>query len=105
MENTVSGLECLYAPDLLEDSEAIVLKGDEARHLKVLRKREGEQLTLTSGNGIFAEAELLKTGRDEAKLRVLKTFKNYGEPLLKIGLALGILENKDRFEFALEKCT
>lgn len=105
MENSVSGLECLYAPDLEENSEVIVLKGDEARHLKVLRKREGERLALTSGRGIFAEAELLKMSRDEAELQVLKTFKNFGEPAVKIGLALGILENKDRFEFALEKCT
>ena len=105
MENTIAGLECLYAPELTEDSTEIVLKGDEARHLKVLRKREGERLALASGNGIFAEAELLKTGRDSAELQVLKTFKNFGEPFLKIGLALGILENKDRFEFALEKCT
>jgi 16S rRNA (uracil1498-N3)-methyltransferase len=105
MENTVAGLECLYAPDLTENSEIINLKGDEARHLKVLRKRDGERLALTSGTGFFAEAELLKTGRDEAELRILRVFKKFGEPVLKIGLALGILENKDRFEFALEKCT
>lgn len=105
MENTIAGLECLYAPELTENSTELMLKGDEARHLKVLRKREGESVALTNGKGIFAEAELLKMGRDSAELRVVKTFKNYGEPVLKIGLALGILENKDRFEFALEKCT
>ncbi|MES2766474.1 MAG: RsmE family RNA methyltransferase [Bacteroidota bacterium] len=105
MENNIAGLECLYAPELHENSTDLLLKGDEARHLKVLRKREGEHVALTNGKGIFAEAGLLKTGRDTAELQVLKTFKNYGEPVLKIGLALGILENKDRFEFALEKCT
>lgn len=105
MENKINGLECLYAPELTENSEIILLKGDEARHLKVLRKREGERLAITSGSGIFAEAKLLKIERDSAELRIVQTFKNLGEPLLKISLALGILENKDRYEFALEKCT
>ena len=55
------GVKCFkgsrYAGDLPRVID-IVLKGDEARHLKVLRKREGERISLTSGTGIFAEAEL-----------------------------------------------
>ncbi|HYF02525.1 MAG TPA: RsmE family RNA methyltransferase [Patescibacteria group bacterium] len=104
MENSLTGLECLYTPELTENSETILLKGDEARHLKVLRKHVGDRLALTSGTGFFAEVELLQISRDSAELKIHSILKDFGEPVLKIGLALGILENKDRLEFALEKC-
>ncbi len=96
-------MECLYLPELNSDSENITICDDEFRHLKALHARQGEELLATNGSGIIATLSITQIEKRNAVAQVVSyTDKSNAERHIK-GLALGILDNKDRFEFAVEK--
>ncbi|MCS6809243.1 MAG: 16S rRNA (uracil(1498)-N(3))-methyltransferase [Bacteroidota bacterium] len=96
-------MECLYVPELDTESSIVVLPDDEARHARVLRMREGEACLLSNGRGICAEAVVQRVARNEIVCRVLRTIPQYAEHPYRIVVALGILAQRERLEFAVEK--
>lgn len=77
---------------------------DEAlRHAAALRLRPGEAVGLLNGRGDVAHAVVARVGRGVCTLRVTEHRHN---PLpADITIAIGVLDNRDRMEFAVEKCT
>jgi len=55
-------MDCLYAPELHEDSIYISIDQDEVKHAKALRLKIGERVLLSSGKsqGIFLPCPILK---------------------------------------------
>lgn len=97
-------METLYYPELTEDMSQIkITSHDELRHMKALRLKEGDNINITNGRGLTSENKIITINKNEAVLRVNKLIQNCGEFTYSLGLALGILDNKDRFEFAIEK--
>ena len=95
-------MECLYISNLDINAENILIEDDEFRHLKALHTRIGESILISNGNGTLATVSIIDIERRSASARIVsKEFVPKVE--YKLGLALGILDNKDRFEFALEK--
>ncbi len=96
-------MECLYAPELAANSDRIILNNDEARHARALRLREGERIKLTNGSGLCAVAVVEELRNNEVQCRVQELLPNDGEYPYRIIVALGVLDNRERMEFALEK--
>ncbi len=96
-------MECLYLPDLKESSYNLVLPEDESKHIRSLRLRHLDRIMITNGKGLVANATLDLSEHKHAKANIDELMKNEGEIERDVTLALGILSNKDRFEFALEK--
>jgi 16S rRNA (uracil1498-N3)-methyltransferase len=96
-------MECIYYPDLREDSESIKITGSEAKHLRALRLNINEAIMVSNGDGLCAKASIQIASKTEFLLKINETQENYGERKYVLALALGILSARDRFEFALEK--
>ncbi|REJ72756.1 MAG: hypothetical protein DWQ29_20330, partial [Planctomycetota bacterium] len=64
-----------YVPENLDRTE-LELPADEAHHaLHVLRKREGDRITLFNGRGCSAEARIVSTGRKSVRVAIETTSK------------------------------
>lgn len=96
-------MECIYYPDLESDSQFLEITGSEAKHLRALRVGEGGTIMVSNGDGLCANAHIQIAGKTEFLLKVVDVTKEYGERKNELALALGILNARDRFEFALEK--
>lgn len=96
-------MECLYAPDIEPISTNLILTGDEAQHARALRLRAGERIMLSNGRGYCAEAIVAEISKHDVLCRLVRIIPEYGELPYRIFMALGILDNRERMEFALEK--
>jgi 16S rRNA (uracil1498-N3)-methyltransferase len=96
-------MECLYTPHLLEVSQTLVLSEEGRAHARALRLREGERVLLSNGEGLCAMASIQMIRSNEVVCAVHKVLLEYGELPYRLILALGILDNRERMEFAIEK--
>jgi 16S rRNA (uracil1498-N3)-methyltransferase len=78
---------------------------DESRHLcQVLRKRVGDVVHCTEGNGTLFETVLHDIGKKKATLKILSQQNNL-EKKIPLHIAIAPTKNMDRFEWFLEKAT
>jgi 16S rRNA (uracil1498-N3)-methyltransferase len=96
-------MECLYAPAIEPHSTNTVLTGDEAHHARALRLRTGEKIMLSNGRGYCADAMVEEISKQEVICRLVRILPEHGELPYRVIIALGILDNRERMEFALEK--
>jgi 16S rRNA (uracil1498-N3)-methyltransferase len=81
------------------------LAEDETRHLcQVLRKRVGETVFCTDGNGTLFETILHEIGKKKATLRIVAQ-QNLLEIQTPLHIAIAPPKNMDRLEWFLEKVT
>ena len=69
----------LFAADCDLSAESILLTGENADHLRVLRVRPGEQLMISDGRGMEALCAVDLAGKDGCRLRVLERMAATGE--------------------------
>jgi len=99
-------MECIYSPDLTQESTIIQLSVSESKHCFVRRLKNNETVILLNGKGLAAKAILNLNIETKTVQAQCKDFKqNYGELEKEITVMLGWLDQRDRLEFALEKCT
>ena len=80
----------------------IQLDEDESRHLKVLRKVEGDSIDVTDGNGTLYSCTLSKLGK-KAILNIVE--EESKKPLSgELHLLVSPTKNLDRMEWMVEKC-
>ena len=96
-------MECLYFPDLTEETKEVVLSGEEYKHAKALRLKISDQVLITNGKGLTAVCLFTDFDKSGSKFTTISFLHNSSEPEKKVIAAVGITDNKDRFEFALEK--
>lgn len=95
-------MDYLYDFALTDDGDVVVPTIDVRRHLAALRIRDGQTLTLFNGRGLRAFCTLLGATTDGV-LRV--DSREYDKAPSPLTLAMGLLDSRDRFEFAVEKAT
>lgn len=95
-------MECFYFPDLTRQTKIITISGDNAKHFKA-NHINNENVMVTNGEGLSAITIADRTGKNEFTLQITDYLINYGEEKPNIALGIGILNSRDRFEFALEK--
>jgi 16S rRNA (uracil1498-N3)-methyltransferase len=88
-----------------ETSEHIRFDSEESRHIsKVLRKKEGDLLDITNGNGIRFRAELTSASPRSCTATIREHSIVSPQPY-ELHLAVAPLKSNERFEWLLEKCT
>ncbi len=87
-------MPCFYTPNLKKDDKKISIIGEEHHHLKnVMRKNIGDEILLTNGKGILADAKIIEFSKKEVLVEVLTVKEEtISEP--KIAVAFAHLKNK-----------
>ena len=98
-------MDCLYAPDLHEDSTIISVEKDEVKHAKSLRLKLGERVLLSSGTGLIALCTVQSINHQQAVFSIHEIRKNIHELPGRFAIAIGILHHKERMEYMIEKLT
>jgi len=98
-------MQLFYNPNISEHSNDFNFDKDESRHIvKVLRKKVGDRIHITDGQGWLFEAELtladLKHCIVSIQSKTLQTKRRY-----KLHLAVAPTKMNDRYEWFLEKAT
>lgn len=95
-------MDYLYDSALTDDGDLVAPTSGLHRHLAALRIRDGQTITLFNGKGLRACCTLLGSAADGV-LRV-DTRERIEAPY-PLTLAMGLLDSRDRLEFAVEKAT
>ncbi len=96
-------MECIFIPEFDKFSDLLEVSDSEFTHIKALRLKEGEDCYISNGKNLGGIAEAIAFSKKSCTLKVKSIIENMGETGTQIILALGILANRERFEFALEK--
>ena len=86
------------------DGDMVLLDGDSAVHIsRSLRMRPGEQLTLSDGQGMDYQAEILSVG-NQVELKILSRCQCITEPRARLTL-FQALPKGDKMDFIVQKAT
>ncbi len=87
------------------DSGSMIIDGDEFHHLvRVLRKKTGEEILVTDGNGLRCEARISDIGKSSLECEIL-AHSRVERPKTRVTVALSLLKAPQRFDLFLEKAT
>lgn len=97
--------QLFYNATLTQDSGAFLFSPEESKHIvRILRKKEGDTVHITNGEGFLFEAEILVADQRKCKAKIVTKAKQ--EPRnYKLHLAVAPTKMNDRFEWFLEKAT
>lgn len=97
-------MQLFYFPTVAEDFDTIELRGDEVHHIgKVLRHKPGDLIHFTNGVGVLFRVEIVQISSKSMSCKRIKTLRYPLPYFTSITLALGIIKQRDRLEFAVEK--
>jgi 16S rRNA (uracil1498-N3)-methyltransferase len=100
----VSSLPVFFTGELPPGDTETILDGPEGRHAATVRRlRAGERVVLSDGRGGLAVCEVLGTGRDWLRLRVLRR-ESQPAPALRVTLAQALVKG-ERGELAVQLAT
>ena len=98
-------MQLFYAPSLTPETTVFAFDKDESRHIsKVLRKREGDEIHITDGNGHLYYGRLSLVTPKSCEVQI----ERYEEKVprrYKIHMAVAPTKSNDRYEWFLEKAT
>jgi len=98
-------MNLFYAPELISSSRFYVFDKTESRHIsKVLRKKIGEILFLTNGEGDWFEAKIVDYNLKNTKVEII-SHRYIEKNQSKIHIAIAPTKSNERFEWFLEKAT
>lgn len=82
----------------------IVITGRDAEHIKVLRMRPGEALTVCDGKGTDLNCTLVSSDGKTAYADVTEVTPSKAEPTVKVTVYAGLAKG-DRVDYVAQKCT
>ncbi len=98
MEKTI-----FYTPDIQNNAE---LPHDEAVHcIRVLRKKEGDEILLTDGRGKFYDAQIVQANPKHCIVSIVNTIEYPKSWNFNLQIAFAPTKNIDRIEWFAEKAT
>ncbi len=80
-----------------------ILRGRDAEHVRVLRLRPGEDLTICDGEGTDYKCRLVSADKDRAEAEVLEIVRCPAEPSVAVTV-LCALPKGDRTDYIIQKC-
>ncbi len=98
-------MELFYNKNLLAHDESLTFSPEESRHLtKVLRKKVGESIRVTNGQGLEWSGQIIST--DSRKAAAKKTHASlHQNKILPLHIAIAPTKSNVRLEWFLEKVT
>lgn len=98
-------MQLFYHPEVSEGDKEVIFPREESKHIvKVLRKKEGDQLHLTNGKGWMFVTELIAASQNSCTAKILTSEKEAPAPYY-LHMAVAPTKMNDRFEWFLEKAT
>lgn len=80
-----------------------VIRGRDAEHIKVLRLRPGEDMTICDGKGTDYKCRLVRSDKDEAEAEIIEVVPCAAEPTVKVRVLCG-LPKGDKTDYIIQKC-
>lgn len=97
--------QLFYDPSLGRDSKELVFTAEESKHIaRVLRKKTGDVVQVTNGDGLLFSATLSVANPDQCLATITRIDKKI-LPMHWLHIAVAPTKNADRFEWFLEKAT
>ncbi|WP_431157638.1 16S rRNA (uracil(1498)-N(3))-methyltransferase [Winogradskyella poriferorum] len=98
-------MQLFYNPNINDKNDIFNFDKDETRHIvKVLRKKVGDTIQITNGEGWLFKGELIEIGNKQSSIKIIN--KSFHEPKpYKLHLAVAPTKMNDRYEWFLEKAT
>lgn len=98
-------MQLFYNPNIKPEDTSFIFDKIESKHIvKVLRKKVGDLLEVTNGNGHFFTTEIMLTSPSACKVKITNT--RFQDPLpYKLHIAVAPTKLNDRYEWFLEKAT
>ena len=97
-------MSSFYFPFDFDKGDIIKITDEEFKHIKVQRKTD-KQINISNGNGLFATAIPTQLNKDSIELKIFNIFQNYNENIYNSTLFFGLIDDKSRIEFIIEKAT
>ncbi|MDE3743548.1 16S rRNA (uracil(1498)-N(3))-methyltransferase [Maribacter polysaccharolyticus] len=98
-------MQLFYYPNLDNSTTQFVFTPEESHHIvKVLRKKENDDLLITNGKGYLFEAKILLADAKKCKAQITSTTKKHRK-MYWFHLVVAPTKSNDRFEWFLEKAT
>ena len=99
-------MQLFYNPNITKDTKQFTFDKTESRHIvRVLRKKTGDQLFITNGNGLLFNSEI-SIANDKKCLVNITTVEKKPKPRnYYLHIAIAPTKSMDRFEWFLEKAT
>lgn len=79
-----------------------IIRGRDAEHVKVLRLRPGEDVTICDGEGTDYKCRLVKADKEEAEAEVIEVVRCPAEPSIKVTVLCG-LPKGDKTDYIIQK--
>ena len=99
-------MQLFFNPELTKESKQIIFDKTESRHIvKVLRKKEGDILHITNGNGFLFTSEIKLASDKKCLAAIIKTEEKVKPWNYYLHIAIAPTKNNDRLEWFLEKAT
>lgn len=96
-------MHIFYTPEILKKQE---LPEEEAQHcIRVLRLKEGSEITLTDGKGSFYKAAITNANHKHCQIEIIETISQVLPWTNRIHIAMAPTKNMDRTEWFAEKTT
>ncbi|WP_026916246.1 16S rRNA (uracil(1498)-N(3))-methyltransferase [Christiangramia portivictoriae] len=96
-------MQLFYNPDISENDKQVIFPKEESRHIvKVLRKTEGDELSITNGNGVLFKAEIIQADMKQCVARISSS-ENQPPPPYYLHMIVAPTKMNDRYEWFLEK--
>lgn len=98
-------MQLFYNPKLDSSVSQFVFTPEESRHIvKVLRKKENDNLLITNGKGYIFEAKIMVADTKKCKAQIISSTKKHRK-MYWFHLVVAPTKSNDRFEWFLEKAT
>ena len=92
-----------FIPEADSFTDTAMIYGKDAEHIKVLRLRPGEELTICDGRGTDYVCRLISSSKDEAAAEIIRIEPSCGEPSVAVSVYCG-LPKGDKAELIVQKC-
>lgn len=98
-------MQLFYSPDIKAEDSSFTFDKEESRHIvKVLRRKEGDAINITNGEGMLFVSEITFANEKKCEAKIVK--KEFFEPMpYYLHLAVAPTKMNDRYEWFLEKAT
>jgi len=99
-------MQLFYNQYITASNKQFTFDKTESRHIvRVLRKKEGDTLNITNGNGFLFTAQVSIANDKKCLVTIIKTEKKPKPWHYNLHVAIAPTKNNDRFEWFLEKAT
>lgn len=99
-------MDYFYLPDIDASKQKCTLPKEEAKHIvRVLRKKEGDEILLTNGKGTLIKAIINQADMKCCEVLFEEIMQDVGKKPYTFTMAVAPTKNNSRYEWFLEKAT